>query len=123
MGKPSFSKKTWASIFLLLTSNFALADSFAWQKNIDRSCSATISGRAGGVFSKYGFWFDTAVSMDTWAQDMAADPPQEECRVRYLEHKDQARYMRCIAHIQDKWDWYRRCRPIVNMLSQQEGRK
>ena len=112
-------------LFLLI---FSTASShaigyFDWQSSIDRSCNGTISGKAKGIFSKYGFWFDTAVSMDMWAQFTRDDPPQVHCQINYSVDKDPIRYGRCMAYIQDKWDWYNRCRPIVNMLSKQEGRK
>jgi hypothetical protein len=95
-----------------------------WQSNINNSCQATISGRAKGVFSKYGFWFDTGVSMGMWADLMRDDPPQVHCKISFESHRNQVKYMQCMAYIQDKWDWYSRCLPIVNRLSREEaGRK
>ena len=110
---------------LLVTLQPAFATSyFDWQSNINNSCQATISGRAKGMFSKYGFWFDTGVSMDMWADTMRNDPPEVDCKINYESNRDKASYMHCIAFIQDKWDWYKRCRPIVNQLSREEsGRK
>lgn len=109
---------------LLSTLRPALAiDYFDWQSSINNSCQSTISGRALGLFSKYGFWFDTAVSMDMWADLMRTDPPQVVCKIDYESNRDQTRYMQCMAYIQDKWDWFKRCRPIVDQLSREESKR
>jgi hypothetical protein len=95
---------------------------FDWQKNIDTSCKATLTGRASNLFSKKGFWFDAAVSMDMWAQFMSIERPEDDCRIANSSPKDRVALMQCLAYVQDKWDWYRRCKPIVDQLSRDEGR-
>lgn len=113
-------KQLLIAVVLVVTFKPAFAIGyFDWQSNINSSCQATISGRAKGVFSKYGFWFDTRVSMSRWADLMRDDPPQVDCKIRFESHRNQTRYMQCMAYIQDKWDWHSRCLPIVNRLSQE----
>lgn len=117
-------RNLFITVILTITIKPAFAiDYFDWQSNINNSCQATITGRAKGVFSKYGFWFDTGVSMEMWAELMRSDPPQVDCQISYQSHQNKTRYMQCIAYIQDKWDWYRRCLPIVNQLSREESRR
>ena len=115
-------KKHLIFVILIATLQPVLATGyFDWQSNINASCQATVSGRAKGIFSKYGFWFDTAVSMSMWSDFMRNDPPQEDCKISYASHRDQTRYMQCMAYIQDKWDWLRRCKPVVDQLSREES--
>ena len=111
------------SILIVTLQPTYATDYFDWQSNITNSCQATISGRAKGAFSRYGFWFDTAVSMDMWAEFSRNDPPQEYCKINYASHRDKVKYMQCIAYIQGQWDWYNRCKPIVDQLSREESRR
>ena len=105
---------------LLIATNSYANNYFEWQSSIDSSCHATISGRAKAVFSRFGFWFDTAVSMDMWTDLMRSDPPQSTCQINYAANKDTIKYAQCMAYIQDKWDWYKRCRPVVQMQVMQD---
>lgn len=88
-----------------------------WQSNIDRYCKITMTGRAKSILSERGVWFDTAVSMDVWAEDMRNDNPVEQCKTIFMAQKDQIKYQQCVAYIKDKWDWYHRCRSIVNQMA------
>lgn len=109
--------------FLISPSIFAVGYN-DWMTNIDSSCTATIRGKLGSSFSKYGFWFDTAVSMDMWAENMQSERPEEYCHIEYglsSSKPNQAKLMQCVAYIKNNWDWYRRCKPVVNLLSRQEA--
>lgn len=111
-------------VCILISSPIFAAGYSDWMTNIDSACTATMRGKLSSSFSKYGFWFDTAVSMEMWAGNMQSERPEEYC---YIEHgqssskPNQAKLLQCVAYINNNWDWYRRCKPIVNMLSQQEA--
>lgn len=116
-------KKISLILFLIITPVYALGYN-DWMSNIDSSCSATIKGKITGSFSKYGFWFDTAVSMDMWADNMRSEKPEEYCYIDYGQSSskpNQVKLLQCVAYIKNNWDWFRRCKPVVNMLSQQEA--
>lgn len=105
-------------LFLSLDSNSTGYND--WQSNIDESCNAKAYGRLSTMFSKSGFWFETAVSMDMWADDMRIEKPEDYCKIDYYEHKNQVKYLQCIAYIRKQWDWYERCIPIVNIKVRQK---
>ena len=115
-------------LFLILALLLNMSPAFAidasdWQSNISSTCKATMSGRAKGVFSKYGFWFDTGVSMELWANEVRVEEPHSHCATDFARHKDKNVYMQCMAYYREKWDWFNRCKPIVDQLSREEGRK
>ena len=109
-------------ISLLLAPGIASAGEMDWMNNSETSCKATIKGKLSGTFSKHGFWFDTAVSMDTWAQNTLADRPEDTCYIRHQGNQNQGKLLHCLAYIKNNWDWYNRCKPIVDFMSKKEGR-
>lgn len=110
-------------VLLSFVKTTGATDAFEWQRSIDSSCGATILGKSKGVFREGGFWFSTLVSMDMWADSMRIDPPQSTCQSHFAIDKDVVRYGRCMAYIQDKLDWYKRCRPLVDYIVRQESKK
>lgn len=84
--------------------------------NIDSSCEATVTGRLSSVFSKYGFWFDTLVSMDMWADNTRIEKPDQNCFIEYGQSTaNKFELMQCLAYTKNQWDWYKRCHAIVEL--------
>jgi hypothetical protein len=102
-------------IGLILTGS-ASAGYFDWMDNIDESCNATIKGRAKAIFSKHGFWMDTAVSMEMWIDDVRTDNPQAHCYIAPHIKNDPVKLQQCLAFTKHRVDWYVRCKPVVDMM-------
>jgi len=113
-----FCKKTIAHLAILIAvANPAYAGYYDWMDNIDESCNATISGRAKSIFSKYGLWFDTAVSMSMWIDDVRTENPQKICYEERHIKNDPVRLQQCLAFTKHRLDWYARCKSVVDMMS------
>jgi len=110
-------KNVITTIFInMIIATPASAGYFDWMDNIDESCNATISGRAKSIFSKYGFWFDTSVSMQMWIDDVRADNPQNFCYLEPSIKNDTVKLQQCLAFTKHKIDWYVRCKPVVDLM-------
>ncbi|MGZ5026200.1 MAG: hypothetical protein ACXV9T_03415 [Methylobacter sp.] len=107
-------------LFLIIFCSNSLADSSDWMSHIDASCQKTIKGLVAGIFSKDGFWKDTHVSMQTWADDMRLVDPRTVCRNDYVGDKDNKGYTNCTEFFKKNWDWYYKCLPIVGHMLKNE---
>ena len=103
----------FALYFLLLNPVAAESD---WRSNLDQSCRLTLTARAKNITSKDGIWFDTKVSMAVWADLMKLEKPEELCPLDHPISADRAGYMHCMASYKSMWDWYARCKPVVDAM-------
>lgn len=65
------------------------------------------------MFGERSFWVHVNVSMESWAQSMRLDRPEEYCYIDYREPSQRIKLMQCLAGYKEWWDWYTRCKPVV----------
>jgi len=100
--------------FLFLSGNInAAIEDDDWQNYLTKTCNTTISGSAKKLLGERSFWAHVNVSMDSWAESMRIERPEDYCRIDYQHKKDQTKLLKCLAYQREKWDWYRRCKPVV----------
>lgn len=105
-----------------LTPSFAGLEHENWMDYLDASCSTTLSGKARRLMGERAFWASLSVAMDAWAREERLDPiAQNFCRPTFQQPSEREQLMKCLAHEQNKWDWYRRCKPIVVSLCRSAG--
>jgi len=102
-------KKSIAIILLIFSTEILAIGYYDWQSNIDESCQPTISGKVKSIFSAYDFWLKTSVSMGMWAEFTNQERPQDDCIYLNSTQKNN-----CLIYVKSKWDWYRKCKPLVD---------
>ena len=110
-------------LFLLVVNSYAHAsiNDDDWKNYITSSCKPTITGSIKRALGETGFWAHVNVSMDSWAEGMRIDKPEDYCYIDYQRADQREKLMQCLAYQQEKWQWYTRCKPIVVDLCRKSG--
>ena len=100
-------------VFLTLTNAHAAVENQDWQNYLTKACSPSLSGGTKKFLGERNFWAHTNVSMDSWAQSMRLDKPEDYCFIDYRDPSKRTQLMQCLAGYKELWDWYARCKPVV----------
>jgi uncharacterized protein YfaQ (DUF2300 family) len=106
-------KLFFAWFFIFSIPSYAAIEDQDWQRYLSKSCSPTITGGAKKLMGERSFWAHVDVSMDSWAQSMKIEKPQDDCYIHYRDSSQSTKLLQCIAGYRELWDWYARCKPIV----------
>ena len=98
---------------MLSSNSFASIDEEDWKNYLNKSCSPTLTGKAKKILGERGYWVHVNISMESWADSMRIEKPQDYCYIRYQNTSEKTKLMQCLAYIKEQWDWYARCKPIV----------
>lgn len=116
----------WALVFMALqplVSSFAHAgiESNDWKSYLNQSCDTTIIGGAKKILGEKEFWVHVDVSMDSWAQSTRLEQPEGMCYATYQSPSERTKLMQCLAYIRTNWEWYARCKPVVQYACRKAG--
>lgn len=106
---------------LFSSASFAGIETKDWQTYLTKSCQVSLVGSAKKMFGELKFWAHVDVSMDAWAANMIESSPQNVCYATLQQPAQRTDLMKCLAYVDEQWEWFKRCKPIVVLSCRQAG--
>jgi hypothetical protein len=92
-----------------------------WKEYLTRSCEVSFRGGLKKITGELNFWAAVDVSMDSWANMMSNNNPENLCAIYFPKGSQQVELMQCVANYSEQWEWHRRCKPIVVLSCRKAG--